>query len=109
MRFLPNRRPAGIALAAILAVFGPVAPHAAARQAKDTAPAARADAQPEALVLVVPTGDRATGNLLIEAVGPAQVPVGASYEYRVKVTNISRSLVLEDVTIRQTKAKGFSI
>ena len=35
--------------------------------------------------------------------------VGRSYQYKINVTNISKNLVLDDVTIRQTKAKGFSI
>ncbi|HEX8200601.1 MAG TPA: hypothetical protein VF590_08940 [Isosphaeraceae bacterium] len=75
----------------------------------------RAAAGPEAgdpadtLVLVFPSGDRATGTLLLEAFGPRQVPVGQPYDYRIRVTNISRSLVLEDVQVHQTPAKGFSV
>jgi uncharacterized repeat protein (TIGR01451 family) len=61
------------------------------------------------VLLVFPTGDRATGNLLVEVAGPAEVPVGRSYEYRIKATNITKALVLEDVAITQTRQEGFSI
>lgn len=61
------------------------------------------------LFLILPSGDRATGILLVEASGPASVRVGQAYEYRIKVTNISRNLVLEDVQVHQTTPEGFSI
>lgn len=69
----------------------------------------RAGSDEPDVVIVFPTGDRTTGSLLVEFAGPAEVPVGRSFEYAIKATNITRNLVLEDVTIHQTKADGFSI
>ncbi len=63
----------------------------------------------DTLVLVYPTGDRNTSSLLVEAIRPAEVPVGQSYNYQVRVTNLTRNLVLKDVEIRQTGAEGLSI
>lgn len=66
--------------------------------------------QPEGdVILIFPSGDRATGILMVEAMAPAEVPVGRTYEYRIKVTNISRNLVLEDVQIHQTTPDGLTI
>ena len=72
-------------------------------------PAISQGVQPDAVFLVFPTGDRATGNLMVEVMGPAEVPVGQHYEYRIKVSNITKNLVLEDVKVLQTESEGFSI
>ena len=75
---------------------------------EQAAPAARAEA-PEAVFLVFPTGDQATGNLRVDVMGPAEVAIGQTYDYQIKVSNISKNLVLEDVTVHQSRAEGFSI
>ena len=100
----------GIACVAVLVTMLIAQNRAAGQVAQDTARPAQDAARSGAnLVLVFPTGNRDTGNLLVEVAGPAEVPVGRSYDYQIRVTNITKNLVLEDVTIRQTKADGFSI
>lgn len=70
---------------------------------------ANANAKPDALMLIYPTGDRATSSLLVEAMAPAEVPVGHNFDYTLRVTNLTRNLILEDVAIRQETGEGFSI
>jgi uncharacterized repeat protein (TIGR01451 family) len=70
---------------------------------------ARAEGAAPGFVLVFPTGDRATGSLLVEVAAPAEVPVGQTYEYKIKATNVAKNLVLENVTLHQSKVEGFSI
>ncbi|WP_435008720.1 CARDB domain-containing protein [Tundrisphaera lichenicola] len=71
------------------------------------------DADPQAgdsiMSMAYPTGDRATSTLLIELQNPGQVPIGKNYDYQIKVTNLSKSLVLDNVKVHQTLAEGFSI
>lgn len=64
---------------------------------------------PDAVVLIYPTGDRSTSALLVEAQAPAEVPVGRNFEYTIRVTNLTKNLVLEDVSIRQETGENFSI
>jgi len=80
----------------------------AAQQPGGEASAVRAD-NPEALVLIYPTGDRATSSLLVETVAPAEVPVGKSYNYLIHVSNLTRNLILQDVEVNQISPDGFSI
>ena len=107
---LQPRHRFGAALAcALLAVC--LQPHVRAQVAASPGTSAQGQAvRPDAnFFLVFPTGDRATGNLLLEVAGPAEVPVGRSYDYQIRVTNISKNLVLEDVKIHQTRVDGVSI
>lgn len=87
--------------------LGPRVGHAA-QQPGGEASAARAD-NPDALVLIYPTGDRATSSLLVETVAPAEVPVGKSYNYLIHVSNLTRNLILQDVEVHQISPDGFSI
>lgn len=48
----------------------------------------------------IPTGDPETSVVKLERFAPATVGVGADYEYKVRVTNISRDVSLEDVNVR---------
>ena len=59
--------------------------------------------------LAFPTGDRATSNLLVEVTPPAQAAVGRPYEYQIRVTNLTKTLSLDDVTVSQTLAEGFAV
>ncbi len=78
-------------------------------QRGENANQARRNNDGDALVLIYPTGDRATSALLVEAMAPAEVPVGRNFDYNLRVTNLTRNLVLEDVAIRQETGEGFSI
>ena len=49
------------------------------------------DPSPGGVSLVFPTGDRATGSLLVEVAGPAEVPVGRTYDYRLRVRTSPRT------------------
>lgn len=70
---------------------------------------ARTQNQGETLSLVYPTGDRATSALLVEVTAPDEVQVGRNFNYTVRVTNLTKNLILEDVTVRQETGEGFSI
>lgn len=59
--------------------------------------------------MAFPTGDRATSALLVETMGPTQVPIGRPYTYQIKVTNLTKNQTLDDVAIRQTVAEGTAI
>lgn len=58
--------------------------------------------------LAIPTGNRETSALLIEKMAPVEVRVGAPYEYRIKVTNISRNQ-LDNVTVRDALKGAFDL
>lgn len=68
-----------------------------------------ADATNGKLVLMYPTGERGSSSMLVEVMSPAEVPVGRSYDYSIRVTNLTQNLVLQDVEIAQTGAEGFSV
>jgi uncharacterized repeat protein (TIGR01451 family) len=51
-------------------------------------------------VLAYPTGNRNTSALLIERLSPAEVRMGESYEYQIKVTNLTNA-TLADVVVRE--------
>jgi len=53
------------------------------------------------MALALPTGDRTTSSLLVEAVSPSRIAVGRAYEYQIKLTNLTKNLVLEDIVVRQ--------
>ena len=59
--------------------------------------------------MAYPTGDKATSNLLLEVSNPSQVVVGRAYDYMIKVTNLTKSMSLENVKISQTVGDGFSV
>ncbi len=61
------------------------------------------------MALALPTGDRATSSLLVEAAPPAQVAVGHAFEYQIKLTNLTKNLVLEDIQVRQNLGEHLSI
>ncbi len=48
----------------------------------------------------IPTGDPATSVIKLERFAPATIDVGSNCEYRVRVTNISRSTPLSDVVVK---------
>lgn len=89
----------GLGLAALTVANAPRPGQAAAPQVRDSGGSS----------LVLPSGNREAGVLLIEVAGPGEAPVGRSYDYRIKIANVSKNLMLEDVSIEQTKAKGLSI
>ncbi len=70
-----------------------------------TAPAA----QPGVMALALPTGDRATSSLLVEAMSPARIAVGRAYEYQIKLTNLTKNLVLEDIVVRQDLGEHLAV
>ncbi len=59
--------------------------------------------------LALPTGDRATSSLLVEAAAPAKIAVGRAYEYQIKLTNLTKNLVLEDIVVLQDVGENLSI
>jgi uncharacterized repeat protein (TIGR01451 family) len=99
-RFRPFRAVGHCLGTAAFLVLTALAPAPASAQQGQTNPG---------FVLVFPTGDRATGSLLVEVAAPAEVPVGQRYDYKIKVTNVAKNLVLENVTLHQSKVEGFSI
>ncbi|MCA9323292.1 MAG: DUF11 domain-containing protein [Planctomycetes bacterium] len=58
--------------------------------------------------LYVPTGDQATSTLLLTKEAPAEVSLGAPFEYRLTATNLTNSRV-EDVSITDTVPSGLDI
>lgn len=68
-----------------------------------------ADNAAEALSLALPTGDRATSNLLVEATAPNRVAVGKTFDYQIKLTNLSKNLVLENIVVRQDLGEHLAI
>lgn len=52
------------------------------------------------------TGD---GLLMIKAAMPDQARVGESFSYNVEVMNASDNIILHDVKLKQSKAKGFTV
>src|SRR5687767_10891016 len=59
-------------------------------------------------VLAYPTGNRNTSALLIERLSPAEVRMGESYEYQIKVTNLTNA-TLADVVVREKLPADFNI
>ena len=60
-------------------------------------------------MMAYPTGDKATSNLLLEVSNPSQVVVGRAYDYMIKVTNLTKSMTLENVKVSQTVGEGFGV
>ncbi len=58
--------------------------------------------------IAIPTGNRATSGMLIEKMAPAEVSVGQSYDYTIKVTNLTRQS-LSEVTITDTIEGKFDL
>ncbi len=79
-----------------------------AQQQERQAPAGERTGQ-QSTSVILPTGDQASGVLRMDVQSPSEVPVGRSYEYQVTVSNVSENQTLEDVTVTQTSADGFSI
>ena len=48
----------------------------------------------------IPTGDPSTSVIKLERFAPATVNVGSNCEYRVRVTNISKSVALSDIAVK---------
>lgn len=71
--------------------------------------AAPANQPAEALSLALPTGDRSTSNLLVEATAPNRVAVGKAFEYQIKLTNLSKNLILENIVVRQDLGEHLAI
>lgn len=69
----------------------------------------RAQNQGESLSLAYPTGDRATSALLVEVTAPKEVQVGRNFNYTIRVTNLTKNLILEEVSLHQETGEGFSI
>lgn len=55
-----------------------------------------------------PTGDRATSALLLEQVMPREVRLGQNYDYEIRVTNITRS-VLQNVVVASDSVDNLSV
>ena len=86
----------------------PVAP--APAPAKPVAPAPVA-AYGDGLIwnsMAYPTGVRDTSVILVEKGVPAEVGVGTPFEYKIKVTNLSK-LTLDNVLVTDTVGEGFEV
>jgi uncharacterized repeat protein (TIGR01451 family) len=60
--------------------------------------------------LAFPTGDPESSFLLVESIpSTSEVRVGQSYPYQIRVSNTSRHLILEDVTIHQSAPETFEV
>jgi len=95
---------------------GPAGPSSAAVRAAEagaTRPAGPAgtSAAPPGYVTssqAFPTGDETTSALRLEKIVPAEVRAGQSFEYQMRVTNLSR-LSLEGVQVRELCSDGFQV
>lgn len=77
--------------------------------AKAETPAPRAESKPVADAPGTqywPTGNRASSAIAVTKVAPAEVAAGQSFDYTLRVTNISQS-VLENVVVTDTTDAGF--
>lgn len=61
------------------------------------------------MALALPTGDLATSSLLVEATAPARMAVGRAFEYQIKLTNLTKNLILEDILVRQELGEHLAI
>lgn len=68
-----------------------------------------ADKPAESMSLALPTGDRATSSLLVEATTPDRVAVGKAFEYQIKLTNLTKNLILERIVVRQDLGEHLAI
>ena len=93
---------------AALIAAGLAAGSVSAQEAPHKMPMAPA-AQAGGTALALPTGDRATSSLLVEALAPARMAVGRAYEYQIKLTNLTKNLVLEDILVRQDLGEHLAI
>lgn len=91
-------------------------PEAAAQAVRpEQGPAAKKGSEPvhasrdSGMALAYPTGDRATSTLLVEVTAPARMAVGRPYDYQIRVTNLTKGLVLEDVGVHQTIGESLSV
>ena len=78
-------------------------------------PAAKKGSEPvhasrdSGMALAYPTGDRATSTLLVEVTAPTRMAVGRPYDYQIRVTNLTKGLVLEDVGVHQTSGESLAV
>lgn len=87
------------------------APAPAPAPAKAAAPAPAPAPMGDGLVwnsMAYPTGDRATATVLVEKGVPAEVTVGTPFEYKIRVTNLSK-LTLDNVVVSDTAGEGFEV
>jgi len=56
-----------------------------------------------------PTGDASSGLLALELSAPPEVRLGEPYKYQVKVTNLSKTMTLHNVRVRQTSPAGLQV
>jgi uncharacterized repeat protein (TIGR01451 family) len=56
---------------------------------------------PAPRALAYPTGDKSTSLLLIEANPPEKVMVGKEYQYEIKLTNLTKNLMLNQLEVSQ--------
>ena len=59
--------------------------------------------------MAYPTGDKATSSLLVEVSSPGQMMVGKAYDYMITVTNLTKTVTLENVKVSQSTAEGFAV
>jgi uncharacterized repeat protein (TIGR01451 family) len=83
----------------------PLAPAPAPAQAPAAAPAGDGLRY---VSMAYPTGDRATSVVLVEKGMPGEVSVGAPFDYKLRVTNLSR-LTLDNVMLTDTVGEGFEV
>ena len=62
-----------------------------------------------AMSLALPTGDRATSSLMLEATTPARIAVGKAFDYQIKLTNLTKNLVLEEIVVTQALGEHFAV
>jgi uncharacterized repeat protein (TIGR01451 family) len=109
--------PVGAVLLGPALVFLLRDPEAAAQAVlrPEQGPAAKEVAEPAhaprdgGMALAYPTGDRATSTLLVEVTAPTRMAVGRAYNYQIRVTNLTKDLILEDVGVHQKTGESLAV
>ena len=93
----------------IVGLAAGIAPAQAVPSKTADAPMPQGMAMGTGTALALPTGDRATSSLLVEANAPSRIAVGRAYEYQIKLTNLTKNLVLEDIVVRQDLGEHLAV
>ena len=61
------------------------------------------------VAMAFPTGDAASSVLKVETAAPDQVRVGEKYDYAITVTNLSKTITLENVVVSQSASSKLDV
>jgi len=75
---------------------------------RETRTEARRESTTGSTIMYFPTGDRESSTLMVERIAPAEVVVGAPFQYRMRVTNLTDNPV-RGVFVSETSDEGIEI